>query len=202
MLEYSFASINTRQIVMHTLNSFSFSTTNIFFWTYLFPPGWDPCWVCREVCGQTWENHWWFGRYDFLFLLASLSNSNMVFCLFIISYYSFYVKHYLFPARLNCHNLSFAFFLFPPISFISLSYFLRICPSLFEREQMSFMPRSSSTRPLVKSWIMPSTTWPLCKYRLVHVCGYGFCCCRGDRVLLPWQISSLVTELVSKPWAP
>lgn len=27
-------------------------------------PGWDPCRVCREVCGQTGEDHRRFGRYS------------------------------------------------------------------------------------------------------------------------------------------
>lgn len=28
--------------------------------------GWDPCRVCREICGQAGEDHRWFGRYSTL----------------------------------------------------------------------------------------------------------------------------------------
>lgn len=54
------------------------------------------------------------------------------------------------------------FLLFLVLNVIFLSY--------FSCKQMSSMLRNSSTRPLVKSWITPSTTWPLCNYLACILC--------------------------------
>lgn len=117
-------------------------------------------------------------------------------CFKSLTFFLFFV--FFFPLLFFCLHL----FLVLLLAYLSLLPFPPACTwCRTSHLQMSCMLRSWSTRPLVRSWTMPSMTWHLCRHllfclslHLTSICSTAFVLCIFSLQIKCASVSSWYTQ--------